>query len=228
MQALGLCMGQVERLNQKLKRALAFMMANLDPVTQGLLWPYFLPSVQHLLNTTLHNSTNMTPFEVYKGYASALSLERIELDPVPWKAEHVSMLKRLMPEPPDDEFADVYATEQYENDIDEKAEENLRHLDDLPEPLRSQALHALEQLHYRRACMQTSVIENVERRLFKNIYGPAVKARQIRIEVGDVYIWRPHQKKTEIIRSCKGEDCANYGTRENALLKIPGGIFQER
>ncbi|XP_055331723.1 uncharacterized protein LOC129583782 [Paramacrobiotus metropolitanus] len=46
--------------------------------------------------------------------------------------------------------------------------------------------------------MQTSVIENVERRLFKNIYGPAVKARQIRIEVGDVYIWRPHQKRRKL------------------------------
>ena len=60
--------GQVERLNGKIKRVLSHLMHGLSQTVMGMMWPYFLPSVQHALNRTSHGSTGSSPIEIFRGY----------------------------------------------------------------------------------------------------------------------------------------------------------------
>ena len=43
-------------------------MQGMTLTAMGMLWPYFLPSVQHALNRTSHGATGSSPFEIFRGY----------------------------------------------------------------------------------------------------------------------------------------------------------------
>ena len=58
----------MERLNRKVKCSLAHLMVGMSEDTKGMLWPYFLPAVQHMLNTTTHGSVGTSPFGAFKGF----------------------------------------------------------------------------------------------------------------------------------------------------------------
>ena len=60
----------MERLNRKVKCSLAHLMVGMDEDMKCMLWPYFLPAVQHMLNTTTHGSVGTSPFDAHKGFPS--------------------------------------------------------------------------------------------------------------------------------------------------------------
>ena len=78
----------------------------------------------------------------------------------------------------DDQISDALVWDEMRT---EKAFEHLEEMDKLPEPLRTRSLKALEELSLRRGCARQGVLESVERRMYQNIYKPAMKARRIQL-----------------------------------------------
>ena len=62
--------GQVERLNQKVKKFLAARLLTFSPDQQSNVWPWLLPEIAHYLNNTWHSSINEVPFTAFYGRES--------------------------------------------------------------------------------------------------------------------------------------------------------------
>lgn len=90
------------------------------------------------------------------------------------------------------DVADVNAVDELRR---AKAAEHLAVLDSVEEPLRTRALAALEQLSLKRGFARQAVIETAERRLYQNIYKPALEARKVEFQPGDICVWKITEKK---------------------------------
>ena len=62
--------GQVERLNQKVKRFIAARLLSFSPDEQSNVWPWLLPEIAHYLNNTWHSSITEVPFTAFYGRES--------------------------------------------------------------------------------------------------------------------------------------------------------------
>ena len=88
----------------------------------------------------------------------------------------------------------------------EKASEHQDVMDKLPEPLRTRSFRALEELSLRRGCTRLAVVEAVQRRMYQNIYKPAMEARKVHLQPGDICVWKvPQRRKPKGTHQVKGK-----------------------
>ena len=76
-----------------------------------------------------------------------------------------------------------------------KPQEIRGELQKIGQPALSTALFGLELLSHRRELMRANVLEQVERRLYRNIFKPAMAARKASVKPGDICVWKVQERK---------------------------------